>query len=174
MAVIRVGAATETEMKYLKLKIEDAVNATKAAIEEGVVQGGGSALVKVAGVLGGKASGSDEKAVGYRILIDALERPLKQIAANAGKGDGSVIVEKVKEAGKTAGYDALNDEIVSDMLKAGIIDPVKVTRSAVEHAASAAAMLLTTEAVVADEPKDEPDMPAMPGGGMPGGMPGMM
>lgn len=172
VAVIRVGAATETEMKYLKLKIEDAVNATKAAIEEGVVQGGGSALVKVAGVLAGKsiADGNTEMALGYRILIDALERPLKQIAANAGKGDGSVIVEKVKEGGKTAGYDALKDEIVTDMLKAGIIDPVKVTRSAVQNAASAAAMLLTTEAIVAEEPKkDEPQAPEMPGG-----MPGMM
>jgi chaperonin GroEL len=157
VAVIHVGAATETEMKYLKLKIEDAVNATKAAIEEGVVQGGGSALVKVAGTLAGKsiAEGNHEVAVGYRILLDALERPLKQIAANAGKGDGSVIVEKVKEGGKASGYDALTDEIVPDMLKAGIIDPVKVTRSAVQNAASAAAMLLTMEAAVAEEPKKE-------------------
>ncbi|MCI0619739.1 chaperonin GroEL [Candidatus Wolfebacteria bacterium] len=162
VAVIHVGAATETEMKYLKLKIEDAVNATKAAIEEGVVPGGGSALVKVAGMLSEKdaAVGSAETALGFQIIIDALERPLKQIAANVGKGDGSVIVEKVKEGGKTSGYDALKDELVTDMLKAGIIDPVKVTRSAVQNAASAAAMLLTTEVAIAEEPKkEEPPMP---------------
>jgi chaperonin GroEL len=170
VAIIRVGAATETEMKYLKLKIEDAVNATKAAIEEGVVPGGGSALVKVAAELAGKKAGQGEKesAVGYRILVSALEMPLKQIAKNAGKGDGSVIVEKVKEGGKLSGYDALNDVLVDDMLKAGIIDPVKVTRSAVQNAASATAILLTTEVIIAEDPetKDEQNSNQMPGGGM--------
>ena len=146
-------------MKYLKLKIEDAVNATKAAIEEGVVPGGGSALVKIAAKLAAKnfTDAEKESAVGYRILVSALEMPLKQIAKNAGKGDGSVIVEKVKEGGALSGYDALNDAIVTDMLKAGIIDPVKVTRSAVQNAASATALLLTTEAIVADDPDEQKD-----------------
>lgn len=177
VAVIQVGAATETEMKYLKLKIEDAVNATKAAIEEGVVPGGGTALVKVAQQLEkNQAEGrrsSEEFAVGYDIVIRALHEPLKQIAVNAGKDDGSVIVDKVKHGRGNAGYDARNDEIVSDMLAEGIIDPVKVTRSGLQNAASAAAMLLTTEAAVADEPEDKKEggMPDM-GGGMPdmGGM----
>ena len=173
VAVIRVGAATETEMKYLKLKIEDAVNATKAAIEEGIVPGGGSALVKVAKELEGK-KGTDAESLGYNIVVKALVAPLQQIAINAGKDDGSVIVHEVKKAGKTAGYNAYTDEIVSDMLLEGIVDPVKVTRSAVQHSASAAAMLLTTEVAIAEEPEDKPElpMPAGMGGGM--GMPGMM
>ncbi len=170
VAVIRVGAATETEMKYLKLKIEDAVNATKAAIAEGIVAGGGSALVRVAEKIGRKdrSNNRDEMSLGYDIVIRALEEPLKQIAINAGKDDGSVIVEKIKKAKGNAGYDALNDEIVSDMLAAGIIDPVKVTRSGVQNAASAAAILLTTEVAIADMPEEK--KPAS--GGMPdmGGM----
>lgn len=177
VAVIRVGAATETEMKYLKLKIEDAVNATKAAIEEGIVAGGGSALVKVGGDLLKKLEEREEKrtigreeAIGYHIVLKALEAPLKQIAINCGKDDGSVILSKVREAKGNGGYDAVNDVIVPDMLKAGIIDPVKVTRSGVERAVSAAAILLTTEAAIADEPEEA--KPAMPGG-MGGGMPGM-
>lgn len=177
VAVIRVGAATETEMKYLKLKIEDAVNATKAAIEEGIVAGGGSALVKVSGELMKKLVDREEKrtigreeAVGYHIVLKALEAPLKQIAINCGKDDGSVILSKVRETKGNGGYDAVNDVIVPDMLKAGIIDPVKVTRSGVERAVSAAAMLLTTEAAIADEPEDAKPMP----GGMPGGMGGGM
>jgi len=165
VAVIRVGAATETEMKYLKLKIEDAVNATKAAIEEGVVSGGGTALVKVAAYLAEKDLSKEDADVelGYTILVESLETPLKQIAANVGKGDGSAVVAKVKEGGAHAGYDALKDEIVKDMLAAGIIDPVKVTRSAVENAASAAALLLTTEAVIAEEPEEKPPLPPNPG-----------
>ncbi|MBX4198572.1 chaperonin GroEL [Candidatus Parcubacteria bacterium] len=170
VAVLRVGAATETEMKYLKLKIEDAVNATKAAIEEGIVPGGGVALVKAADkVRSGKhmnTMGVDAK-LGYEIVLKALEAPLKQIAANAGKDDGSVIVDKVKSSKGYGGYDALKDEMVEDMLVAGIIDPVKVTRSAVQHAASAAAILLTTEVAVTEEPEEK--KPQMPGG-MPGGM----
>ncbi len=175
VAVIRVGAATETEMKYLKLKIEDAVNATKAAIEEGVVPGGGTALVKVAQKLESafeKENMHDVEAVGYQIVLDALVKPLKQIAVNAGKDDGAVIVEKVKSGKANSGYDAKNDVIVEDMLAEGIIDPVKVTRSGLQNAASAAAILLTTEVAIADEPEEDKG-----GGGMPemgGGMPGMM
>ncbi len=177
VAVIKVGAATETEMKYLKLKIEDAVNATKAAIEEGIVPGGGAALVRAGEKVAGKtfkspiASFEEEFQIGFKILIDALKAPLAQIAMNAGKGDGSIIVEKVKESKGNAGYDAASDEIVADMIAKGIIDPVKVTRSGVQYAASAAAVLLTTEAAIADEPKEEKAGPDM--GGMGGGMPGM-
>lgn len=176
VAVIRVGAATETEMKYLKLKIEDAVNATKAAIEEGIVPGGGVALVKAAAKVGAgieKKNLSAEERIGYQIVLKALEVPLKQIAMNAGKDDGSVIVDSVKRGKGNAGYDAARDEIISDMIAAGIIDPVKVTRSGVQHAVSAAGILLTTEAAVAEDVDDEkPAMPDM--GGMGGGMGGMM
>ncbi|MEK7068252.1 MAG: chaperonin GroEL, partial [Patescibacteria group bacterium] len=145
VAVIRVGAATETEMKYLKLKIEDAVNATKAAIEEGVVVGGGSALVKVADKIrlaekpvqrNGKGfSPREEVDIGYNILVKALEAPLKQIAANVGNGDGSAIVAEVRRRGENAGYNAIQDEVLDDMLAVGIIDPVKVTRTGLERAA---------------------------------------
>ncbi|MBP9842775.1 MAG: chaperonin GroEL [Candidatus Pacebacteria bacterium] len=173
VAVIRVGAATETEMKYLKLKIEDAVNATKAAIEEGIVPGGGTSLARAAAIveknLMSKKDLSREEMIGYNIVLKALEVPLKQIADNTGKQDGAVIVEKVKQAGGNAGYDAAKGEMVDDMIKAGIIDPVKVERSAVQHAVSAAAILLTTEAAIADEPEESksamPDMSGM-GGGM--------
>ena len=175
VAVLRVGAATETEMKYLKLKIEDAVNSTKAAIEEGIVPGGGVALIKAAAEVGanmekraGKKPLSGEEEVGYRIVLRALEMPLRQIAANVGKDDGSVIVENVKKGKGNAGYDAARDEMVSDVVSAGIIDPVKVTRSCVQNAVSAAGILLTTEAAVAED--DEEKKPA---GGM-GGMDGMM
>ncbi len=180
VAVIRVGAATETEMKYLKLKIEDAVNSTKAAIEEGIVPGGGVALVKAAASVGvemakraGKKALSDEEAIGYQIVLKALVMPLKQIAANAGKDDGSVIVDMVQKGKGNAGYDAAKDEMVEDMIAAGIIDPVKVTRSGVQNAVSAAGILLTTEAAVAEDVDDsKPAMPDM--SGMGGGMGGMM
>ena len=174
VAVIRVGAATETEMKYLKLKIEDAVNATKAAIEEGIVPGGGTSLARAASIveknLMTKKDLSREEMIGYNIVLKALDVPLKQIADNTGKHDGAVIVEKVKQAGGNAGYDAAKGEMVEDMIKAGIIDPVKVERSGVQHAVSAAAILLTTEAAVADEPEEsKPAMPDMSGmGGMSG------
>lgn len=170
VAVIRVGAATETEMKYLKDKIEDAVNATKAAIAEGIVAGGGTALVKAAQKIEAGADFkkmSKEEEIGFRIVISALIRPLKQIAINAGKDSGDVVVEEVRKSKGMAGYDAVNDVIVSDMLQAGIIDPVKVTRGGVQHAVSAAAILLTTEAAIADEPEEKKEMP---GGGMGGGM----
>lgn len=177
VAVIRVGAATETEMKYLKLKIEDAVNATKAAIEEGIVPGGGTALARAASIVEAvllkKKDLGREEMIGYSIVLKALETPLKQIADNTGKHDGAVIVQKVKEAGGNAGYDAAKGEMIDDMIKAGIIDPVKVARSGVQHAVSAAAILLTSEAAIADEPEEnKPDMSGM--GGMGGGMGGMM
>ncbi len=166
VAVIRVGASTETEMKYLKLKIEDAVNATKAAISEGIVIGGGSALAKVSQAIEQKYRNTKEAKVahentqaaefsaGYLALVKALEEPLRQIAKNSGKEEG-VILSRVLEGEMNAGYDALTDTFVPDMFKAGIIDPVKVTRSAVENASSAAAILLTTEVAIADEPKKE-------------------
>ena len=159
IAVIRVGAATETEMKYLKLKIEDAVNATKAAIEEGIVAGGGVALIKaaqkVSDSLVNKKHSSKEFELGYTIVLKAMEFPLKQIAMNAGKDDGSVIVEKVKNGKGNAGYDALKDEMVVDMIASGIVDPVKVTRLGVLNACSASSILLTTEVAIAEEPKEE-------------------
>ncbi|MEK7558304.1 MAG: chaperonin GroEL [Patescibacteria group bacterium] len=172
VAVIKVGAPTETEMKYLKLKVEDAVNSTKAAIEEGVVLGGGSALIKAGAKVRSKSLKSSalsfarEFEIGVNILLYALEAPLKQIAMNAGREDGSVIVNEVRHGKGNIGYDALKDEIVPDMILAGIIDPVKVTRSCVENAASAGAMFITTEVAIAEEPKEEkPQMPQM-GGGM--------
>ena len=165
-AVIRVGAATETEMKELKLRMEDALNSTKAAVEEGIIAGGGSAYIhaskavlKLAETLHG-----DEK-TGALILLKSLEAPLAQIAENAGL-DGSVIVNEVKNSKAGIGYDALNDKYV-DMVKEGILDPVKVTRSALQNATSVASTLLTTEAAVGIIPEPEPAMPA--GGGM-GGM----
>jgi len=176
VAVIKVGAATESEMKYKKLKIEDAVEATKAAIEEGIVAGGGTALIRAGALVAKKeikptsADIAHEFSVGVQILLKALESPLKQIAINAGKDDGSVIVDRVQQAKGNQGYDAVADKIVEDMFVAGIIDPVKVTRTGLERAASAAAIMLTTEVAIADEPKEEAPVG---GGGMPGGMSGM-
>lgn len=169
VAVIRVGAATETEMKYLKLKIEDAVNATKAAIEEGIVAGGGVSFVNVAEKLrknSGRLQISDDVRIGYNILIRALDAPFRQIVMNSGNEEVGAVLEKVR-AGK--GYDAMANEIIADNVKAGILDPVKVARSGIQNAASAAAILLTTEAAVADDPADKED----DGGGAGGGMPGM-
>lgn len=175
VAVIKVGAATETEMKYLKLKIEDAVNATKSAIEEGIVPGGGTALARASAIVAEKLSEKSdldsEERVGYSIVLKALEMPLKQIADNTGKIDGAVVVQKIKEMSGNAGYDAAKGEFVEDMVAAGIIDPVKVERAGVENAVSAAAILLTSEAAVADEQED--DKPAMPDMSGMGGM-GMM
>ena len=174
VAVISVGAATETEMKYLKDKIDDAVKATKASIEEGIVAGGGTALAKIAKILasGGKKLSvhegkmSMDEQTGYDIVMRALETPLAQIAINAGKDDAAVIVSRVQSGKANAGYDALADEIVDDMLVRGIVDPVKMPRMALENAVSAAAMLLTTEAAIADIP--EPKVPSSGGGGMDG------
>lgn len=166
VAVIRVGAATETEMKYLKDKIEDAVNATKAAIAEGIVPGGGASLAKVSAKLqknleSAAKDGGSEYAVGYSILVGALTAPFKQIVRNAGREDEMVLLTEISSGGNK-GFNAATEEVV-DMLEAGIIDPVKVTRSGVENAASAAAVLLTTEAAVADIPEDKKALP----GGMP-------
>ncbi|RCX08906.1 chaperonin GroEL [Anaerobacterium chartisolvens] len=169
VAVIQVGAATETEMKEKKLRIEDALAATRAAVEEGMVSGGGTAFInvisKVAKLL--DTTSGDEK-TGVQIIVKALEEPVRQIAANAGL-EGSVIVEKVKNSEEGIGFDALNEKYVS-MFEVGIVDPAKVTRSALQNAASIASMVLTTESVVADKPEKEAPMP---GGGMPGGMGGM-
>lgn len=157
VAVIKVGAATETEMKYLKLKIEDAVAATKAAIAEGIVAGGGSALVRVAKKMRSEKArqfATPEIALGYDIVLRSLEAPLRQIVLNTGNADGSVAIEKIMNSEKeNAGYNALNEEFSDDLIKDGIIDPVKVTRTALQNAASAAAILLTTEAAVVDEPE---------------------
>ncbi|MEX0930406.1 MAG: chaperonin GroEL [Candidatus Paceibacterota bacterium] len=175
VAVVRVGAATETEMKYKKLKIEDAVHAAKAAIEEGVVPGGGSALVKAGMKVRAKHKSFDNQAteVGYNIVLRALEAPLRQIIANAGRDDASVVVARVRSE-ENDGYNVVTEEYVKDMIKAGIVDPVKVTRMAIENASSAASTLLTTEAAVAEEPKDEKDDDAGAGMGGGMGMPGMM
>jgi len=159
VAVIKVGAATETEMKEMKYRIEDALAATKAAVEEGIVAGGGTSYInvlpKVAELL--DTTEGDEK-TGVQIVLKALEEPVRQIAKNAGL-EGSVIVDKVKDQKKGIGYNALTEEYV-DMIKAGIVDPVKVTRSALQNASSVAAMVLTTESLVADKPA--PAAPAMP------------
>ncbi|MBR3423175.1 MAG: chaperonin GroEL, partial [Clostridia bacterium] len=171
VAVIKVGAATETEMKEKKLRIEDALNATRAAVEEGIVAGGGVAYLNVIEDVKAVAESleGDEK-TGAEIVVRALEAPVRQIAENAGF-EGSVIVDKIMNSGKKAyGFDAYKENYV-DMLEAGIVDPTKVTRSALQNAASVAATILTTEAVVADKP--EPPAPAAGAPGMGGGMGGM-
>ena len=169
VAVIKVGAATETEMKEKKLRIEDALNATRAAVEEGIVAGGGTAYInvidKVAALI--DTVEGDEK-TGVKIVVKALEEPLRQISENAGF-DGSVVVDKIKNCGKVGfGFDAYN-EVYCDMMEAGIVDPTKVTRSALQNAASVASTVLTTEAVVADK-KEENPAPQQPMGGGMGGM----
>ena len=166
VAVIRVGAATETEMKEAKLRLEDALAATKAAVEEGIIQGGGSAYIhasKEVAKLATELEG-DEK-TGAKIILKALEAPLFHIAANAGL-EGSVIINKVRESEVGVGFDALNEEYVN-MVEAGILDPAKVTRSALQNATSVASTFLTTESAVASIKEDTPAMPA--GAGM-GGM----
>ena len=171
VAVIRVGAGTETELKEKKHRVEDALSATRAAVEEGIVPGGGVALINAIPALNGIELVYADENTGVKIMRRALEEPMRQLAHNAGE-DGAVIVQEVKRAqdaqkSKNVGYDVLAGEM-KDMVKAGIIDPAKVTRSAVENAASIAAMILTTEALISDIPKDEPPMPA--GGGGMGGM----
>ena len=168
VAVIEVGAATETELKERKLRMEDALNATRAAVEEGIVPGGGTALVAVMDDVEAliKDEQTAETKTGIQIVLKALQEPLKQIAINAGL-EGAVIVENVRKSDKDHGFDALNEQYVN-MIDAGIIDPTKVTRSALQNAASVAATLLTTEAAVVEIKSDEPAMP------MGGGMPGMM
>ena len=165
VAVIKVGAATETELKERKLRIEDALAATKAAVEEGIVPGGGTAYVNAINKVAELTSEVDDTQVGINIIVKALEEPMRQIAINAGL-EGSVIIEKVKYSEAGIGYDALNDKYVN-MLQAGIVDPTKVTRSALQNAASVASTFLTTEAAVADIPQKEAPAPA-PGMGMDG------
>ena len=172
VAVIKVGAATETEMKEKKLRIEDALNSTRAAVEEGIVAGGGTALADVipdvAKLL--ELTEGDEK-TGVQIVVRALEEPVRQIAENAGF-EGSVVIEKVKDAKKGVGFDAY-DETYGDMIKKGIVDPTKVTRSALQNAASIASMVLTTDALVADKKEDAAAANAAAAasmGGMGGGM----
>ena len=173
VAVINVGAATEIEMKEKKARVEDALNATRAAVEEGVVPGGGVALVRTIPVVG-KLKLEGEEQSGRNIVLRALEEPLRQIANNSGV-EGSVIVEKVKDGKDAFGYNADKGEY-KDMAKEGIMDPTKVTRFALQNAASVCSLLLTTEAMIADIPKEKDEMPAMPpgGGGYGGGMGGMM
>ena len=166
VAVIKVGAATETELKEKKLRIEDALNATKAAVEEGIVAGGGTAYVNVINEVAKLTSDVQDSQVGINIIAKALEEPVRQIAVNAGV-EGSVIIEKVRNSEPGVGYDALHDEY-KNMIKAGIVDPTKVTRSALQNAASVASTFLTTEAAVADIPSKEPAVPGAPGMGMDG------
>jgi chaperonin GroEL len=175
VAVINVGAATETEMKEKKARVEDALNATRAAVEEGIVPGGGVALVRCLGALEKLRIKASQK-LGVKVIMRAMEEPLRQIANNAGL-EGSVVIEKVKNAKGPFGYNADTDAY-EDLIKAGVIDPTKVVRLALQNAASVASLMLTTQAMVADKPEEKQDM--MPpggggmGGGMPGGMPGMM
>jgi len=169
VAVINVGAATETEMKEKKARVEDALHATRAAMEEGIVPGGGVALLRCAPALD-KLKLSGDEAIGASIVKKALEEPIRQIVNNAGL-ESSVVVDKVKSSDKqNFGFDAQKEEYV-DMLQAGIIDPTKVTRSALQNAASVAGLMLTTEVMITDLPEEKPEMPAMPGGM--GGMGGM-
>ncbi len=169
VAVINVGAATETEMKEKKARVEDALHATRAATQEGIVPGGGVALIRTIAALDKLKLEGDEK-IGVNIVKRAIEEPLRQIAQNAGL-EGSVVVQRIKQEKTNIGYDVSQDAYV-DMIEAGVIDPTKVTRSALQNAASIAALLLTTETLIADKPEKEEKMPAMPGG-MGGGMGGM-
>lgn len=173
VAVIKVGAATEIEMKEKKARVEDALHSTRAAVEEGVVPGGGVAMIRSIEAASKAEAANDEQQIGINILVRALEEPLRQIVTNAGE-EASVILNQVKDASGTDGYNAATGEF-GDMLGMGILDPTKVSRSALQNAASVAGLLLTTEAMVADIPKDEPAMPPMdPGMGGMGGMGGMM
>jgi len=177
VAIIRVGAATETELKEKKHRVEDALSATRAAVEAGIVPGGGVALINATKAIDKLKMDYVDAQVGVKIVRKALEVPMRKIADNAGK-DGAVILENVRrfqeeKKNNQIGYDVLSEEYI-DMVEAGVIDPAKVTRGALENAASIAAMILTTEALIADEPKAEADMPPGGMGGMGGGMPGMM
>ncbi|NLY41403.1 MAG: chaperonin GroEL [Desulfovibrionales bacterium] len=169
VAVINVGAATETEMKEKKARVEDALNATRAAVEEGIVPGGGVALVRCQSALDAVKPADDDEAAGVQVIRRAIEEPIRQICANAGV-EGAVVIDKVRGGKDDFGYNAATNEY-EDLLKSGVIDPKKVTRIALQNAASVASLLLTTECAIAEKPKEEA-APAMPGGGM-GGMGGM-
>ena len=169
VAVIKVGAATEVELKELQERVKDAVGATKAAIEEGIVPGGGIALLRATKALKGLTGETPDENVGIDIVRDALTQPVRWLAKNSGQDEGWVVRQVLDNKSETYGFNAGTLEF-GDMIKAGVLDPVKVTRNALQNAASAASMILTTECLVTDIPQDKPDMPA----GMSGGMPGMM
>ncbi|HKA31562.1 MAG TPA: TCP-1/cpn60 chaperonin family protein, partial [Candidatus Binatia bacterium] len=170
VAVVKVGAATEVEMKEKKARVEDALHATRAAVEEGIVPGGGVALIRAAGTLE-KLTVPEEERFGVSIVRRAIEEPLRWIAKNAG-AEGSIVLDKVRSGKGAFGFNAAAEEY-EDLLKAGIIDPTKVVRTALQNAASVASLLLTTEAMVAEKPEEKAAPPGMPPGGM-GGMGGMM
>ncbi|MEA4856347.1 TCP-1/cpn60 chaperonin family protein, partial [Solidesulfovibrio sp.] len=170
VAVINVGAATETEMKEKKARVEDALNATRAAVEEGIVPGGGVALVRCVKNLAAIKPADDDEQAGIEIVRRAIEEPLRQIAGNAGF-EGSIVVAKVRDGKDGFGFNAATGDY-EDLIKAGVIDPKKVTRIALQNSSSVAGLLLTTEAAIAEKPEPKKDMPPMPGGGM-GGMGGM-
>jgi chaperonin GroEL len=173
VAVVKVGAATETEMKEKKARVEDALHATRAAVEEGIVPGGGVALLRCAAALDNVETENEEQAAGLNILRRAIETPLRFISENAGI-EGSIVVDKVKGLKGANGFNAAT-EIYEDLIKAGVIDPTKVVRISLQNAASVAGLLLTTEAMIADKPEPKGGGGGMPDmGGMGGGMPGMM
>ena len=172
VAVIKVGAATEVEMKEKKARVEDALHATRAAVDEGVVPGGGVALIRVQRTLDKLEALNDDQAIGIKILARSIEEPLRQIVANAGE-DAAVVLAEVKKGKGTYGYNAASGEY-GDMVDMGILDPTKVTRLALQNAASVAGLLLTTEVMVAEAPKDEEHKHGMPDMGDMGGMGGMM
>jgi chaperonin GroEL len=171
VAVIKVGAATEVEMKEKKARVEDALHATRAAVEEGVVPGGGVALVRALTAVAGIKGDNEDQNVGITIACRAMQEPLRQIVSNAGE-EGSVVLNKVKDGEGNYGYNAANGEY-TDMIAAGILDPTKVVRSALQNASSVAGLMITTEAMVAELPKEDAPMPGGDMGGM-GGMGGMM
>ncbi len=170
VAVLYIGASSEVEMKEKKARVEDALHATRAAVEEGIVPGGGVALIRASHVIGKLKAVNEDEAVGFDIVLRAIEAPLRTISANAGV-EGSIVVQKVKEGKGNFGYNA-RTEVYEDLVKAGVIDPTKVTRTALQNAASVAGLMLTTEAVISEKPKSDKDAPAMPNPGM-GGMGGM-
>ena len=172
VAVINIGASTEVEMKEKKARVEDALHATRAAVQEGIVAGGGVALIRAAKGLDNTDPENEDQKTGIEIVRRSLEEPLRQIVANTGTTDGAVVVEKVKQGEGDFGFNARTEEY-EKMTAAGVVDPTKVTRTALENAASVAGILLTTEAAITDVKEDKPDMPTMPPGGM-GGMGGMM
>jgi chaperonin GroEL len=167
VAVLYVGAATEVEMKEKKDRVDDALHATRAAVAEGIVPGGGTALIRASAALDGLKGDNEDENTGIQIIRRSIEEPLRQIVANAG-GEGAVIVQKVREGKDDFGYNARTEQY-ENLLSSGVIDPTKVVRVALENASSIAGMLLTTECVISDIKEDAPAMPAMPGGGM-GGM----
>jgi chaperonin GroEL len=159
--VVKVGAATDVEMKEKKARVEDALHATRAAVEEGIVPGGGVALIRAAASLANLRVSEDEK-IGVRVVQKALEEPLRWIASNAGS-DGSVVLDKVKNSRGAYGFNAATEEF-EDLVKSGIVDPTKVVRTALQNAASVAGLLITTEAMIAEKPEKKKEMPPMPHG----------